>query len=149
MSGGRKNVMSKKIDHLSELAYIRALPDYIIPQIHRGRLKNRCKKLITLIDKEINKLSPWSDAESKEIGDRIAEFGKRTGWENTEKHIVTLLSFLLAMIEESTYKYNSSIVECLNDIHDYFERDGRVKIICNVAGCIASDKWNSIAGREV
>ena len=75
------------------------------------------------------------------------EFGRRTGWLGREKHVLTLLSFLLDMVEHSKFEYNGDIVKYLNLIFEYFERVSK-KNICYVAGSIAGEKWRKINARE-
>jgi len=132
------------IKKLSELALIRALPDFIIGKLKPGRLKNKCDRLIRLIDAEIIKIPKITTKDAYDVKLRMQEFGKRTGWENKERHVVTLVSFHLAMIEESEFEYDPKIGQYLTDIFDYFERKEGSRPICYVAGDIAMTKWKEI-----
>jgi len=141
-------IRNNNINHLAELALIRALPDAIIPQTKPGRLKGKCINLIKVVDKEFSKVPLLNDDEYEEIKQKMIAFGKQTGWEGQQRHIVTLTSFLLTMIEESKFKYHAKITDNLNDIFDYFERAKDAKPLCFLAGDIANMKWKKIVNGE-
>jgi len=133
--------MKNKIEKYSELAMIRALPDFIVGSLNPGRLKNRCEKLLKLVDSELAKLPEPTYNELNKISDRIKLFGKASGWEGKQRHTVSVVSFLLAMIEESSFSHNQKIINTLNDIFNYFERNRDAKPLCLKSGEIASQKW--------
>lgn len=134
----------KRIDHIADLALIRALPEFMAGKLKEGRLKNKSNLLIKAVDQDLKRLGPISDFELEMVRLKMIEFGKRTGWQKKEKHLATLLSFLLAMVEDSSFYFNPKILENLNHMFDYFDNAGDAKIICNVAGAIANTKWQSI-----
>ena len=133
-----------KITKLAELAFVRAVPDSLLPKLCGGRLRNLCIKLIKTIDNELAMVSMMPKKDLDKVEEKIKKFGKLTGWEGKTRHVTTTLSFLLALIEESDHKYDSKILTTLNEIYDYFDRKKETKLVCNVAGAIAVEKWNKI-----
>lgn len=127
---------------MAELALIRSLPNFIIDQkIKPGRLKNICLSLAEITDIAIKNLPILSIQEMLQALELLLTWGKKTGWLDNKKHTVSLCSFLLAMVEESQFKYDQKIIDHLNELFEYFERIGDAKQICLYAGNVANNKW--------
>ena len=89
-------------------------------------------------------LSPTDLMEIKLVLNRfekISKFGK-------QKHIGTIVSFCLALIENSDEEFNSKIVETLNSICDYYERVGDLHVASMWSGDLASERWMSIFDKK-
>jgi len=134
-----------KIQKVAELCFIKALPKFIINDLKPGREKNLVDRLEKAVDISLAKSPQLTWGEMREARNRMAVWGKETGWYDKEKHITTLISFLLAMIEESQFTFDPKIIECLNNLFEYVDRKYPAKTICMVAGGIANDKWRSIS----
>lgn len=128
----------------AELSYVRSIPDLLHGELRQGRLKNLYDRLVKTVDQEFIKLPMLSEKDVIVIRDIIVEFGKFTGWTGRKKHIATLLSFTMAMLEESEHPHNPEIINILTSIADYYERKSRFKFICCDAGAIAARKWKII-----
>jgi len=127
----------------SELALVECLPVNVLPHTRQGRLQNKLKALQLAVHREFDKM-PLITKEEKEIAsDKITAFGLKTGWDKTEKHPVTLISFLLEMIENSKYKYSYKITKLLVEIFEYYERGKEARTACLVAGKGGHQKWMS------
>jgi hypothetical protein len=53
-------------------------------------------------------------------------FGKKANWIGKETHVASVVSFCLAFLESSTYKYPDKLFESLNKVIDYYERAGHI-----------------------
>lgn len=123
-----------------------ALADYLadMPSNSRmnnlmGRLKSQCVKRLQYM---IGRRSMRPDHE-KLVRDKMAEFGKETGWENKSKHLATYCAFLLALFE----KYpEAGIIAALNDISEFLEQGDNSPLACMPAGVTAFEKWERIWG---
>ena len=129
---------------MAELAMVISIPEFTKGEVKNGRLKNLYQKLTKTATMELERIPKASIVELVEIEDKVANFGKETGWEGKEKHIVTLASFCLGMLENSKSKFDSKIIEILNDIVDYFERAEKAPGPSFWAGSVAASKWNAI-----
>lgn len=134
----------KTLVRFAESAYIRAIPDLLHGELRPGRLSNLYGKLVKAVDADLVRLPVIGDSDVLVIRDIIVEFGKRTGWTGKKRHVGTLLSFAIAIIESSEHKHNPKILETLNLIVEYYERKQNFKIICCHAGAIAAEKWQMV-----
>lgn len=139
----------ERIIRVTELALIRSLPEFINDKIKGGRLKNKCSELINAVDMDLRKTPYVTHAEMEKARGLMDRWAKETGWYEKQKHITTLVSFLLAMIEDSPFTFNDQIVKSLNEIFDYFERNKDVKTICMFAGGLANQKWRAISEQKL
>ena len=127
-----------------ELAYVRSIYDLLNSTIKPGRLKNLYTKLQAAVDHDLRRLPPIGDSDMLLLREKVRAFGKATGWDRKTRHVVTLLSFCIDLVERSKFPHNPKILETMNLIVEYYERQGRVKFICCKAGAMASEKWNRI-----
>lgn len=129
---------------IAELALIRSIPtkEFDDGKMENGRLKGLFLKLQKLADKELGKLLQWPDQDDiAAIGIKLDEFGRITGWNGKERHVTSMISFCLGMIEESENRINPAIIDTLNKIIDYFERTGKQRQLCYLSGQVAAEKW--------
>lgn len=127
-----------------ELAMVISIPELTKGMVNNGRLKSLYNRLTKAATNELDKIPIATSIELYEIGSKIAKFGKETGWEGKERHIVTLASFCLGMLENSANKLDSKIIEILNDIVDYFDRAKKAPGPSFWAGSVAADRWKKI-----
>ena len=127
-----------------ELALIRGIPDMIIGTINEGRLKKLYKKLIKEIDIQLKTLTKPTGMDIYIIGNKLEKFGIDTGWNGKKKHVVTIISFCLDMIERSDSVFTKKTVFILNDLFDYFERINEFKYPSLWGGRCAAEKWVKI-----
>jgi len=133
--------MDTKLRKVIELAVIRALPEFTLKNTKKGRLKNLYQRLQKITDIELSKVKHVTGKEIGIIGNKLDAWGLATGWINKEKHVATLLSFLLAMIENSEFTYNTKISDTLVDIFDYMDRIGNAPAACLWSGDKAAGMW--------
>jgi hypothetical protein len=136
--------MNKLNRKMTELAMIISIPEFTKEDVKPGRLKNLFNRLSTTANRELEKIPRATIVELDNIEKLVGEFGKATGWEGKPKHIITLASFCLELIEMSEFKYSPKIISILNDIVEYFENAGRALPICYWAGSVAAGKWRNI-----
>jgi len=130
--------------HYAELSLIFGLPIFLkSKKLHNGRFKNLCARLQKETKKDLNKIM-FPKVQISKMTDKLEEFMKAAGWYKSEKHIMTYLSFCLAMIENSEFEYNFKIIDTLNDIVEYLERGGYMPAPCMWAGDVAAKKWEKI-----
>ena len=139
----------KLLIRFSELSYIRAIPDLLHGELKYGRLNNLYNKLKKAVDADLVSLPALSDSDVLVIRDIIVEFGEKTGWTNKRRHIATLLSFAIAIIEASEHPHNPKIITILNDIIDYYDRKQHFKFICCNAGAVAAEKWKLVCDNQL
>jgi len=92
-----------------------------------------------------------NDYQVKISKSRIDRFQRLLGWDNRERHMLSLVSFSLALIDESNFdyqKYAPKIIEYLNDIYDYFDRGNKAHLLCCVSGAVAMDKWKTVINEK-
>lgn len=137
-----------EVKYVTELGLIRSIPDLITDELKPGRLKNLMYKLQAAVDLDLGKIanaltrSEWDRIESilNEFK-MVARFGK-------QKHVGTIVSFCLSIIEKSNHKFNDKIIETLNHICDYYERVGDLHVASMWSGDLACEKWESLFNKE-
>lgn len=129
---------------MMELCTVISIPQFTNGKVSNGRLKGLYNKLEKVITKELEILPKMSTLNRIRVDALLEEFFKATGWQGKPRHIATLASFCLEMLENSEFKYNPKIDDILNDIVDYFDRKKKVSGLSFVAGRIAAEKWNYI-----
>ena len=138
-------VVYGNMNKTAELSLLLCLPENVLPHVQKGRLQNKLIKLQEAVDTEFN-IMPYINKEEKEKATaKITEFGNTTGWDRKEKHPVTLVSFLLEMIENSEFTYRPKITEILNDIFAYYERGKQAYTACCTAGKTGHKKWDELS----
>ena len=133
-----------ELRHISELALIRAIPDLTIGDLKPSRKKGLFLRLQREVEKDLALLPIPSQYDLDSIWDNIELFGKKTGWLNETRHVGTLFSFCLEIIENSEFKFRPSITETINDIVSHLE-DGKNFFMPSCwAGSSAYEKWESL-----
>lgn len=130
--------------HYAELTLIWSTPILLRGKLKPGRLKNLFQKLQVETARDLHRIIGVNSAMQVETANRLEEFMHSTGWYNKSKHIMTFLSFLLAMIENSESKFSPKITDTLNKIVEYFEAGGEARIQCFWAGDVAARKWEAL-----
>lgn len=106
-----------------------------------GALENIVKTSV----KELEKLPPLTDDELKPMAVALKSFEDQTGWnKGKDKHLATIASFCLGMLENSDFEYDQKITNNLNKIVDHFDRAKKVPGPSFWAGSVAAEKWRRI-----
>lgn len=137
-------LLKSQIKKMSELALIRGIPDLIVDDLKNGRLKGQCFKLVKEVDKQFLDFPSPDEMDISKISGILSSFGKSTGWENKPKHVMTLVSFCLDMVEKSENKNSKKLIDILNNIADYFERKKDANQSSFWSGQLAAEKWNAL-----
>jgi hypothetical protein len=136
------------IIRITELGLIRAIPEMLADgQVKNGRLRGLFRKLQKAVDGEFAVLPLVTDADMLVIKGLLDNFGAVTGWVRSDKHISTLLSFCLEMLERRRFNHNPRITQILGDIADYHMRKQDFKTVCCKAGVIAADKFDAVCNQ--
>ena len=130
--------------HYAELTLLWGTPLFIKGTVKPGRLQNLFKTLQKETEQDLHRMIGTTNKDWMETANKLEAFMHSTGWYNKSKHIMTFLSFLLAMIENSESKFNPKITETLNKIVSYFEAGGEARVQCFWAGDIAAQKFNEL-----
>ena len=136
------NGISKKA---TELSLVSAIEKLVVKK-KNGRLNGLLEKLAKEANNELDRIYGLNRVEIDEIGKNIYEFAVSTGWLGKQRHLCTIVSFCLAMLDQSEFKYNQRITGILNEIYDYFDRVGKAPYQCNWAGSLAMEKWLKVTG---
>jgi len=140
----RQWTSDQRVQFLGEVAMLLMMVEAFIEKSGPGRLKARCVRLRKEIIKEMQKIKNVTEDEKNEASKKVIRFGEMTGWEGKPRHIVTHISFFLAMMEASFNAYSPKIYRLFNDIVDYFDRGRDHSVLCDHAGITALEKWASI-----
>lgn len=133
-----------KLKHVTELALIRSIPDLMVGELKQGRLKNLMSTLQAAVDIELGKLCVMPGPGDIDKIESLLENFKNLAKFGKQKHIGTLVSFCLSLIEKSDKEFGDKIVKLLNLICDYYERVGDLHTASMWSGDLASERWNSI-----
>ena len=71
----------------------------------------------------------------------LKQFEIESGWKGKGRHIATLASFGLDIIERSEFNFDPKIQETLINIVDHFDRAGNVPGPSFWSGGLAAEKW--------
>jgi len=134
----------KQEQQLYELALTRSILACTKGTLEEGRLKNQYKLLEKETTKALRSFPQISTDDVAKAEKVLNEFGKLTGWQHKERHVATLVSFALEILENSEFKYSKKTIDALVNIHDYYERVSDVQPICYRAGEIAYQKWQKV-----
>lgn len=120
-----------EIKHVAELGVLKTIPDFLQEPLKPGRLKKAFLEIDILINQELKKIvqkNPnfYHDNKSA-IAYYLDQFGKEANWIGNETHVASVVSFCLAFLENSKYKYPDKLFALLNKIVDYYERRGNIK----------------------
>ena len=127
--------------HTAELALIYSIPEICAPT---GRLKSLLQSAQKIAARELGNLPRLTDEDLHAILDRIYAWGKQTGWLGNDKHVSTLISFVLSMIDQSPYTYPARLIDKLNEISAYLEKGGNYKYPSCWAGSLAAERWENV-----
>ncbi len=129
--------------HYSELALVYGFQDFIRGNLKPGRFKNLCGRLKKECGKDLSRLIIPQGQKIKAVN-LLREFMQSAGWYKKSRHVTTYLSFCLAMIENSKFRYNPEIIITLNKLIDYLEKGGFLHEPCCWAGDLAARKWEGL-----
>lgn len=101
----------------AEMGLITSLTLSITQRVNKGRLKNLLERLKERCEKEFKKF-PVMGWKVDEINRKIVSWSENCGWAD-EVEVITFVSFLLGLIDQSEYKYPQNIIDVLNDIYEF------------------------------
>lgn len=130
--------------HLTELALIRSIPDLTLGTLKPSRKKSLFLRLQAAVDKDLRNFLGVTEKHIDEARILIEEFGRQTGWLNTTKHVGTLFSFCLEVMEKSEFKFNPAIREIINEIVKHLEAGQDFPFQSCWAGSLACEKWEGL-----
>ena len=134
------NLHKRKI---AELSLIYMVPEFCNAK-ENSRLAGLQRKLQTVVLPNLTLLGNFTDTELHEITNKIALWGKETGWMDNKKHVATLVSFCLDMLENSPVQYDKKIEQTLIDLADHLENGKELYPLSCVSGQLAAEKWEKL-----
>jgi hypothetical protein len=121
----------KELKFVAELGILKTIPDFLEEPLKPGRLKRIFIEIDSLINIELKKIVRKNPTFYKDNKSALAyylnQFGKEANWIGKGTHVASVISFCLAFLEVSNYKYPDKLFELLNDAVDYFERVGNIE----------------------
>ena len=135
--------MKKSLKKTTEIALIYAMTNFTETPL-KGRLEGMANRLRELTYKEIEKLPHFDNDELAQAEKVLKQFEVESGWKGKGRHIATLASFGLDIIEHSEFTFDPKIQETLINIVDHFDRAGNVPSPCFWSGAVAAEKWVKI-----
>ena len=135
------------IKHYTELALVYGFPDFIRGRLNPGRFQNLCDCLQKECRPALRNLT-ISETDKWKALEILRDFMKQAGWYKKSKHITTYLSFCLAMIENSQFRYNQRIITILNALITHLENGDFLYEPCCWAGDLAAQKWEGMFCNE-
>ena len=123
---------------IAKLAMVRMIPEFFLDKVPPGRLHGRLLKLQNEVDSMLSRMPPPTPEQNRAIYKIVSNFGYLSGWEGKERHIITVISFVMALVNDEKW---DKINDLLVDIHDYYERVGDTNQLCYIGGNIAAEKW--------
>jgi hypothetical protein len=122
---------NSELKFVAELGILKTIPDFLEKPLKPGRLKRLFIEIDSLINIELRKIVKRNPTFYKDNKSALAyyldQFGKEANWIGKESHVASVISFCLAFLEVSNYKYPDKLFELLNDVVDYFERVGNIE----------------------
>lgn len=121
---------------------------YVIPVLsvveENSKLGGLQRKLQKILLPHIRKITNTSEKDTLEIIEKIHIWGKNSGWLDNPKHVGSLTSFCLQMIEVSPITYDPKILDILIDISDHLENNKTLYQASFVAGDNAAKHWQEL-----
>jgi hypothetical protein len=126
---------------------------YSIPILSNAKENSRLAGLLRRLQQQVlpylQQLDKFTDQDLREITEQIFEWGKATGWLETNKSTGTLVSFCLNMIEESPIRYDEKIHRTLRNLAEHLEQGKALYPLSCTAGQIAAEKWERLYRKGV
>lgn len=135
--------MKKSLKKTTEIALIYAMTNFTETPL-KGRLEGMANRLRELTYKEIEKLPHFDDDELAQAEKVLKQFEIESGWKGKGRHLMTLASFALELLEHSEFTFDPKIQETLINIVDHFDRAGNVPGPSFWSGGLAAEKWIKI-----
>jgi len=132
--------MDDILRHTAELTLIYAVP-LVTGASENSRLSGLQRKLQKIVVDSLAKLPTLEREDELKVIDFMEAWGKDTGWLNSQKHLGTLVSFCVAMMEQSEFTYNPKIYTTLTEIIDHLIKGKQFYPLSINAGEIAALKW--------
>ena len=121
---------NQEIKFVAELGILKTIPDFLTQPLKPGRLRAAFVEVEHYVDMELTKIysrnKTFFQDNKKAITYYLDEFGKKAKWIGNETHVGSVISFCLAFLETSQYKYPDKLFESLNKIIAYYERAGYI-----------------------
>ena len=114
------------------------------PKYDKDQVLGSLKNIVKFSTRELEKLPPLTDDDLKPMAVALDEFGDQTKWDGQNRHLATVASFCLEMLENSQFEYDQKILNNLNKIVDHFDRVKKVPGPSFWAGSVAAEKWKRI-----
>lgn len=128
---------------LAELSLIYGVP--IVTQAkENSRLAGLQRKLQKLVMPDLMTIPNIGEKEAAYVDEHVEDWLKKIGWWAEPKHVSSLISFCLDMVENSPFKYNPRIEKTLQKIAEHLEIGKELDYQSIQAGTEIADKWQEI-----
>lgn len=113
-----------------------------VSQTDQGRVRNRLGMLVNSILPIYRKTEHGMSYQEREaVAEKVRNFGIVTGWLGKDVKEATVISFCLDMLEKSQFKWPEKTWQALNDLLEFYERNGKAKAPNFWAGALASERF--------
>lgn len=133
-------MLNKKLKEIAEIALVGGIPE-IVKDAKPGRARNLSLAVERATQRMLCRMPYIGNDEKKMIYDTMSEFGRVTGWEGKERQLTTYLSFVCDLMDRSDVKFDKDVREAVNNLVEYYDRDGKLRDPNVWAGSLAADKW--------
>ena len=133
-------MLNGKLKKIAEIALIGGIPE-IVKDAKPGRARNLSIAVERATQRMLGRIPEIGNDEKQMIYDTMSEFGRVTGWEGKERQLTTYLSFVCDLMERSDVDFDRDVRKAVNDLVEYYDRDGKLRDPNVWAGSLAADKW--------
>ena len=133
-------MLNGKLKKIAEIALVGGIPE-IVKDAKPGRARNLSLAVERATQRMLCRMPDIGNDEKKMIYDTMSEFGRVTGWKGKERQLTTYLSFVCDLMERSDVDFDLDVRVAVNDLVEYYDRDGRLRDPNVWAGSLAADKW--------
>jgi len=128
-----------KSNQATILGLIRGIADQALDNgLPPGRERGKYEQLRKTVDKGFRHIVPLSQEQETRATQNVKEFGRRTGWENKNRHHGTVLSMLLGALDEYPGVFSDRIEEIMAELVEHLENKKRFAQPCFWAGANAA-----------
>jgi hypothetical protein len=135
-------LMDTQQTKLTEVSMLMAVAVLYVGQTKPGRVRNRLGMLVNSILPIYRKSEEGLSYQDREaVAEKVKNFGIVTGWLDRDIKPATVISFCLDMLEKSEFQWPDKTWDALNDLLEYYERNGKAKAPNFWAGALASERF--------
>jgi len=135
--------LEKHLQKIAILSVIKALPDWMDSKLPQGRLQALMNRLQLETQREFMSGRRLYADEVSMLTGKVQLWVDKVGWDKKPKHVCTITSFLIYLVVDYMPE-NRKLLEILEQIYNYYERDGKNPVSCEWAGTRSAEIFSEI-----